>query len=198
MGVGATNVPARLAASIGLLGSVAPQFKSAVDVPHGGVLLALPALLGMGLLDNIDEHLKMPQGYYGLDSILLLLAFMARARIQSIESLRHSPPGEWGNLLGLDRSPEVRTLREKVAILSGKGEAEAWSASLCKGWMADQHEFTGTLYIDGHTRVYHGSQTKLPRHYVARQKLCLRASIYLVLSAYMIFIRIRVSCEFNT
>jgi len=37
-------------------------------------------------------------------------------------------------------------------------------------------EQAGTLYIDGHVRVYNGHQTKLPRHYVARQKLCLRAS----------------------
>ncbi len=28
----------------------------------------------------------------------------------------------------------------------------------------------------GHVRVYHGHQTQLPRHYVARQKLCLRAT----------------------
>lgn len=35
----------------------------------------------------------------------------------------------------------------------------------------------GTLYyIDGHLRVYYGSQAKLPRHYVARQRLCLRAT----------------------
>ena len=176
MGIGAANVPARLAASVGLLGAVVPQFQPAADVPHGGVLLALPALLGMGLLDNADTLLDMPKGYYGLDSILLLLAFMALARVQSIESLRHLPPGEWGKLLGLDRSPEVRTLREKVVILSGKGKAEPWSASLCKGWMDDQPDAAGALYVDGHTRVYHGSQTKLPHHYVARQKLCLRAS----------------------
>jgi hypothetical protein len=37
-------------------------------------------------------------------------------------------------------------------------------------------EQAGTLYIDGHVRVYNGHQTKLPRHYVARQKLCLRAT----------------------
>ena len=36
-------------------------------------------------------------------------------------------------------------------------------------------ESTGVLYI-GHVRVYNGSQTELPRHYVARQKLCLRAT----------------------
>ncbi len=34
----------------------------------------------------------------------------------------------------------------------------------------------GFLYVDGHVRVYHGAQTELPRHYVARQRLCLRAT----------------------
>ena len=36
-------------------------------------------------------------------------------------------------------------------------------------------ESAGTLYIDGHVRVYHGYKTALPRHCVARQRLCLRA-----------------------
>ena len=30
--------------------------------------------------------------------------------------------------------------------------------------------------VDGHVRVYHGEQTDLPRHHVARQRLCLRAT----------------------
>ena len=37
-----------------------------------------------------------------------------------------------------------------------------------------------SFYIDGHVRVYYGEQTKLPHHYVARQKLCLRATDYWV------------------
>src|SRR2546430_16444803 len=32
------------------------------------------------------------------------------------------------------------------------------------------------FYFDGHVRVYHGDQTALPRHYVARERLCLRAT----------------------
>jgi hypothetical protein len=52
-----------------------------------------------------------PKGYYGLDSLLLLLAFMALARLESIESLRDSAPGEWGNLLSLDRVPQRLCLR---------------------------------------------------------------------------------------
>jgi len=29
--------------------------------------------------------------------------------------LRYCAPGEWGKLLGLDRIPEVKTIREKIA-----------------------------------------------------------------------------------
>lgn len=178
MGRGASNVSARVAASLGALGSVEPMFESTLDVPCAGVLFALPALLGLGLLDTAQESLNpLPNGYYGLESILLLLAFMALARVQTLESLRYQAPGEWGKLLGLDRIPEVRTLRAKIDILCANGKARAWSADLSRGWMQQDPLQAGVLYVDGHTRVYHGAQTQLPRHYVARQKLCLRATV---------------------
>ncbi|MCP4009849.1 MAG: hypothetical protein GY726_10090 [Proteobacteria bacterium] len=175
--MGACYTEARVAASLGHLESpVAPDFKPAVDVPNGGVLFALPALLSIGLLKTTDHFFQLPKGYYGLESLFLLLAFMSLARLKFIESLRYCSPGEWGNLLGLDRVPEVRTLRNKIRLLSGDNRPERWSEALCKEWMNAAPEQAGTLYIDGHTRVYNGHQTKLPRHYVARQKLCLRAT----------------------
>jgi hypothetical protein len=176
MGVGAADVAGRLAASVGELDAVAPDFTPALDVPNGGLLCALPALLAVGLLDGVERHLQLPKGYYGLDSLLLLLAFMALARLESIESLRYCAPGEWGKLLGLDRVPEVRTLRRKIALLAQEDAPGQWSAALCERWMAAAPEQAGVLYIDGHVRVYNGSQTQLPRHYVARQRLCLRAT----------------------
>ncbi|NDP41074.1 MAG: hypothetical protein GZ093_20555 [Rhodoferax sp.] len=178
MGRGASHITERVAASLGELTFVAPKFQPALDVPFGGVLFALPALLALGLLDAAQDSLgKLPDGYYGLDSLLMLLTFMALARLQSMESLRYSAPGEWGKLLGLDRIPEVRTLRAKVQLLSADGQAAKWAAQLSLRWMNQDSAQSGWLYVDGHTRVYHGSQTKLPRHYVARQKLCLRATV---------------------
>ncbi|SBT09073.1 hypothetical protein ACCAA_670013 [Candidatus Accumulibacter aalborgensis] len=111
------KLEARVAASVGGLNAVAPHFQAAVDVPRGGVLFALPALLAVGLLEG-GEELTLPPGYYGIDGMLMLIAFMALARLESVESLRSCAPGEWGKLLGLDRIPEVRTLREKIVLLS--------------------------------------------------------------------------------
>ena len=176
MGVGAQDVMGRVAASIGDLESVAPEFQPVLDVPNGGVLFALPALLAMGLLKYTGAFFKFPKGYYGLDSLLLLLAFMAFIRLKSIECLRYCAPGEWGKLLGLDRIPEARTLRIKVKTLSEDNQAKDWSAQMCSYWMEEAPEQAGVLYIDGHVRVYNGNQTQLPRHHVARQKLCLRAT----------------------
>jgi hypothetical protein len=176
MGVGAQNVLGRVAASIGDLESVAPEFQPVLDVPNGGVLFVLPALLAMGLLKYTDKFFKLPKGYYGLDSLFLLLAFMAFTRLKSIEQLRYCAPGEWGKLLGLDRIPEARTLRNKVQLLCEDNQAKGWSAELCSYWMELAPEQAGVLYIDGHVRVYNGNQTQLPRHHVARQKLCLRAT----------------------
>jgi hypothetical protein len=176
MGMAAADVEGRLAASLGELAAVLPAFIPALDVPNGGLLCALPALLAVGLLEGVEEHLALPKGYYGLDSLLLLLAFMALARLESMEALRYQAPGEWGKLLGLDRAPEVRTLRAKIQLLAQEDRPAQWSAALCERWMAAAPEQAGVLYIDGHVRVYNGSQTQLPRHYVARQRLCLRAT----------------------
>lgn len=70
----------------------------------------------------------------------------------------------------------MRTLRKKLALLSDQQQATAWSVELCAHWMGEDPDKAAVLYVDGHVRVYYGHQTQLPRHYVARQKLCLRAT----------------------
>ena len=181
MGYGATRSLERVAAAMGVLEAAPIVFEAARDVSQGGVLLALPALLAVGLLRHSAELYTLPNGFYGLSSVLVLLALMALARIASIEQLRYAAAGEWGNLLGLDRVPEVRTLREKLKLLCAEqGRAARWNAALAKEWIGQREiERSSGLafYIDGHVRVYHGELTKLPRHYVPRERFYLRATV---------------------
>lgn len=177
MGYATTRTLERVAAAMGALGSAPVVFEETCDVAQAGVLLGLPSLLAQGLLRYSPEMYKLPDGFYGIDSVFLLLGFMALGRIRSLEQLRYQPPGEWGKLLGLDRIPEVRTLRAKLKLLTQNlGQAMRWNAGLAQEWIARQNDSELYFYCDGHVRVYHGDQTELPRHYIARERLCLRAT----------------------
>jgi len=176
MGTACTRVGERVLSSIGKCVGAAVEFETCLDVSNGAVLCALPALLGNGLLSGTDEMFGKVKGYYTVFHILLLIAFMALCRIRTVEQLKKEAPGELGKLLGLDRVPEVRCLRNKLDELSTGEAAEHWAAHLSSLWLKDDHEAVGTLYVDGHVRVYNGRLTKLPRRYVSRQRLCLRGT----------------------
>ena len=113
-----------------------------------------------------------------MEAIFLILAFLALARVRCLEALRYQPPGEWGRLLGLDRIPEVRTMRGKITVLCQQsGSSAQWSNQLAQDWMKGTHEHAGFYYVDGHVRVYHGTAAHRPKAYVAREQLCLRATL---------------------
>src|SRR5260370_8586727 len=137
MGYGATRSLERVAAAMGGFEAARFGFGAARDIPPGAVLLAVPALLAVGLLRHSADLYALPKGYYSLSSVFVLLALMALARIGSIEQLRYAAAGEWGNLLGLDRVPEVRTLREKLKLLCAEqGLAARWNTTLSQDWIA--------------------------------------------------------------
>lgn len=176
MGTACTRADERMAAALGLITSARTRFERCRDVALGGVLAGLPALCGNGLLSGLGRHLSLPAGYYSALHIVILLGFMALARIRRPEGLRHVSPGELGKTVGLDRAPEVRTLREKIATLAEGGQPGEWMRELSRRWMEADPGEAGYLYVDGHVRVYHGTDAHLPRRYVSREKLCLRGT----------------------
>ena len=88
------------------------KFIKCTNIDNGGLLLALPALLANGLLDSIEKFIYKG-GFYRVQDIMLTIAFMCLARIKNINQLSDIQPGEWGTLLGIDRIPEKKTLRDK-------------------------------------------------------------------------------------
>ena len=178
MGRGARDSAGRVAASAGAMAEAQARFDEPLPaVACGGVLAALPTLLREGLLRCAGDFLSLPRGYYGLNSVLLLLAFLFMARVRNPEALRHHAPGEWGAVLGLDRCPEAKTLRRKVrALASDVQRVRGWQAALASAWMAEDPDACATLSVDGHVKVYSGRSGRLPKHFVSRQRLCLPAS----------------------
>ena len=173
MGRACTRSFDRVLASQGLLVEAKSRFQMLKDVSFGGVLLALPALLENGLLRHLEQYFQFTKGFYGIRHLFLTIAFMALLRLKSPENLRNTASGELGKLIGLDRVPEVKTLRRKLKYLSSQNQASEWGSELSKDWMEASPETAGTLYIDGHIKPYYGKLTKLQRRYLSRQRLCL-------------------------
>jgi transposase len=166
----------RMLAYLGQLSDAAPLFRDGSQVQGAGVLLAIPVLIESGIFD-ISRKLygEIGPAFYGLRTTLLTLLFMALLRIQRPEHLKERDPAALGRLLGLDRAPEVKTLRRKLTRLAAYQRADQLGTELARQRVAQRGHLMGFLYVDGHVRAYHG-QHAISSAYVARRHLAMPAT----------------------
>ena len=167
----------RQLAYLGLLDDAAPLFRDGSAVPAVGVLLALACLVESGLL-RISRKLygEIGPAFYGLRTTLLTLLLMALLRIKRPEHLKERDPAAFGRLLGLDRAPEVKTLRRRLTRLAAHHRAEQLGAELARLRVDQRGHLMGFLYVDGHVRAYHGQRPIASKAYVARRHLAMPAN----------------------
>ena len=161
----------RALARWGLLGEGAePVFAAGARYPLAGLLLALPALEGTGLLVAARQvYGRLRDGYYGLAATLLTLVFLALAGEPRAEGATRVPPAALGRVLGLDRAPEVKTIRRKLGELAAAGKAADLIMALARRHAAARPQALGFLYVDGHARAYYGTRNVQKMH-IARLK----------------------------
>ena len=161
----------RALARWGLLGEGAePVFAPGARYPLAGLLLALPALEGTGLLEAARQvYGRLKNGFYGLAATLLTLVFLALAGEPRAEGATRVPPAALGRVLGLDRAPEVKTIRRKLGELAAAGKAADLIMALARRHAAARPQALGFLYVDGHARAYYGTRTVQKMH-IARLK----------------------------
>jgi len=176
LGIATTRYEDRVATALQGAGNAAVHFDAHQGLCGAGVLFLLPALLAQGLLKTKEVYQIGKSHYYGLESVILTLAFMALARIRNPEQLKQCKPGEIGKIIGLDRIPEVRCLRDKIKGLTNQHQAQKLNHLLIDHWYSQPSEEASFLYIDGHVRIYYGHKANLPAKFVSRQKLCLSAT----------------------
>ena len=166
----------RLLAHRGVLDDAAPLFRDGIGVAHAGVLLALPAIAASGVVEIAREvYGSIGPAFYGLRTTVVALVFMALLRIKHPEALKEHSPPDLGRLLGLDRAPEVKTLRRKLARLASFGRGTDFGRKLAHRRVRDFGAAMGFLYIDGHVRAYHGKRT-IPKAHLARMRIAMPAT----------------------
>lgn len=163
-------------AHLGLLDDAAPLFREGASIPGAGVLLALPCLVDSGVFRVCHKlYGDIGPAFYGLRTTLLTLLLMALLRIKRPEHLKEKDPAAFGRLLGLDRAPEVKTLRRGLTRLAAHHCAEQLGAELARVRVDQRGHLMGFLYVDGHVRAYHGERKIASNAYVTRRHLAMPA-----------------------
>jgi hypothetical protein len=161
----------RLLAAMGLIEDAAPVFAPADSLPRAGVLLAIPALVASDVLTVARQiYHSIGPAFYGLRTTLVAYILLALLRIPRPETLKEYAPGDLGRIVGLDRLPEVKTLRRKLARLASRKASREFGRELARRRIAERGRMMGFLYIDGHVRAYHGKHT-IPKAYLTRTRL---------------------------
>jgi transposase len=163
----------RFLARQGLLADAVPLFAPAEHLPRLGVLLAVPVLVTHGVLSVFEQiYGSLSPSFYGLRTLVLTLHIMALLRIKRPENLKEYAPDDLGRILGLDRAPEVKTVRRKLGELADRNQGQKLMEALARQRIAQQQEAVAFFYVDGHVREYHGQEplakTKKPQSPVAR------------------------------
>jgi hypothetical protein len=110
----------RSLARIGLLSGAEPVITEGASLPVAGALLVLPALSVTGLLDAFGSvYASGRAAFYSLRSLVLALVFCALIGEPRAEGLTRISPVDLGRLIGLDRAPEVGTMRRRMDELAG-------------------------------------------------------------------------------
>lgn len=174
----------RQAARAGMLDEAAPKLTEGASLPFAGALVILPALVATGLLEVAAAVYgagrfvagRRRSAFYGLRSLLLSVVFAALLGEPRAEGLTRLDPTSIGRLLGLDRAPEVKRLRARMAELAAEKRSDELLMGLAAHHAGRHPEAVGLLYVDGHVRAYHGKE-EIGKAHVARMRIAMPAEV---------------------
>ncbi|HMD99260.1 MAG TPA: helix-turn-helix domain-containing protein [Terriglobia bacterium] len=162
----------RALARVGLLEDAVPLFADHESLPRAGALLALPLLARHGLIEAfVKVYGSLRPSFYGLRTIVVTLFLGALLRIKRPEHWKEYRPADLGAILGLDRAPEVKTVRRKFTRMAAMERGTLLMDEVARQRIAQDEDRVAFLYVDGHVREYHGKfplfEAKKPQRQVA-------------------------------
>lgn len=165
----------RVLARLGLLMDAVPLFGTRRGVQRAGLLLAVAILVNHRVFaDAAKVFSGIGPAFYGLGNSVLALLILFLSRIGRPESLKEHPPRDLGAVMGLDRYPEMKTLRRKIRVLAAQGKSLEFMERLLESHLKRIQGSHLWLYLDGHVSVYSGGK-KLKKAHVTRLRTSLPA-----------------------
>jgi len=161
----------RALARAGLLSGAEPQICEGASLPYADSLIVLPALALTGLIECFEQvYAAGRAAFYSLRSLVLACVLLLLTGEARAEGLTRVDPVDIGRLIGLDRAPEVKTMRRRMEELALTRRSGELFESLARHHLDREGADCSLFYLDGHVRAYHGT-ARLPKAHLARARL---------------------------
>lgn len=166
----------RALARLGYIEDAQPLFPESQSIENAGIFLAL-ASSSMNTFVDIAQKVYVSFGaaFYGIRSMFLMLAMMALLRIKNSEQLGRYNPEKLGVILGLDRVPDVKTIRRKLSTIFLRQKSCEFMNMLVDSRPEDADSETvpeiATIYVDGHVKSYYGKFKTGSTHSATRNRV---------------------------
>jgi transposase len=162
-----TAVEALLTSDEGALPAVelvagAPLVSGPAEHPcrYAGTLLLCAAASALGLFSALDAArvVRPSEAVYDAHQVFAALLAAWGAGYGSLEAMHERDARALGVILGLERSPSVRTLHRAIAQMSARGDAIELNAALIRGVLAARLPERWWFGLDGHFKAYSGKE----------------------------------------
>lgn len=163
----------RTLARLGYIEDAEPLFPQSQRIENAGIFLAL-ASHSMNSFGAVAKKVYVSFGaaFYGIRSVFLMLVMMALLRIKNSEQLGRYNPEKLGVILGLDRAPDVKTVRRKLGTLFLRQKACVFMDKLVDSRLENNAELElATIYVDGHSKSYYGKFKTGSTHLATRNRV---------------------------
>lgn len=129
----------------------------AVRSRYLGLTLFSPALEAVGLLAIAEQVYQLTGPVrFGVRQVFWQLFCLALLQEPTVERVKHLLSADMGAVIGCRRAACVKTLRRKLAVLSGQRQAVKLGLRLARHWLDVGLLNASYLYVDGHMKVYSG------------------------------------------
>ena len=147
----------RMLARLGKLQDAEPLFAPCHRLSCAGAFLAVAVLAEDPYLRISQRFYRpFPAAFYGRRTMLITLMLMVLLRIKRPEQLRRHHVLMLGRVLGLDRTPEVKTVRRNLRHFENQGGASELMGQIAKARVADYDGEMRIIDVDGHMAAYSG------------------------------------------
>ena len=108
------------------------------------------------LTEGILEKYKDLKQAYDLKTFMIMIMQMVQFNIINIERVKRIAKSQFGILMGVNRSPGIKTARRKLSSAIETLDTEKISTALAKNYLSNLSCGTDIFYIDDHLDTYSG------------------------------------------